>query len=100
MNQYIRWQNEYKINEAISEFLNKYNLKDGYTCMQIATIWKETVGKVIDRYTKQIELKNNKLTLHVTSPIVKKELLMLRSEIIVKLNEKIGKKLVQEIDIR
>jgi len=100
MNHYFRWQNEYKINEAIAEFLDKYHLKDGYACMQIETIWKETVGEVIARYTKRIELKNNILTLHITSPIVKKELLMLRSEIISRLNEKIGKELVHEIEIK
>jgi predicted nucleic acid-binding Zn ribbon protein len=100
MNQYLRHQSEYKINEAIAEFLDKYRLRDDYTRMQIATIWKETVGEVIARYTKNIELKGNKLTLYVTSPIVKKELLMLRSDIIIQLNKKIGKELVTEIDIR
>jgi predicted nucleic acid-binding Zn ribbon protein len=100
MNQYFGGRSEYKINEAIAEFLDKYRLRDGYTGMQIATIWKETIGKNIARYTKQIELKDNKLTLYVTSPVVKKELLMLRSEIIAQLNKKIGKELVQEIDIR
>jgi len=91
MYQHFGGRSEYKINEAIAEFLDKYHLKEGYTRMQIATIWKETIGKEISRYTKQIELKNNKLTLYITSPIVKKELLMLRSEIIEQLNEKIGK---------
>jgi len=100
MSQYFSGRNEYKINEAIADFLDKYNLKDGYTRIQIATIWKETVGKAIARYTKKIELKDNKLTLYVTSSVVKKELLMLRSEITAQLNEKIGKELIQEIDIK
>jgi hypothetical protein len=93
-------QSEYKINEAISDFLDKYRLKDGYTRMQIATIWQETIGKNVALYTKQIELKGDKLILHVTSPVVKKELLMLLSEIITKHNKKIGEKLIQEIDIK
>jgi len=100
MNQYFGGRSEYKINEAIAEFLDKYRLKDGYTRMQIATIWQETIGEVIARSTKKIELKDNKLILYITSPVVKKELLMLRSEIITQLNNKIGKELVREIEVR
>ena len=100
MNQYFGGRSEYKINEAIADFLDKYSLRDGYTRMQIATIWKETIGKNIALYTKQIELKEDKLILYITSPVVKKELLMLRSQIITQLNKKIGKQLIQEIDIR
>ena len=100
MNQQFRRRNECNVNEAITEFLDKYRLMDGYTCMQIDSIWKETIGKTIARYTKNIELKDNKLTIYITSPTVKNELLMLRSEIMDKLNEKIGKELVKVIDIR
>ena len=100
MYQYFEGRSEYKINEAIAEFLDKYRLRDGYTRMQIANLWKETIGKNIALYTKQIELKGNKLILYVTSSVVKKELLMLRSKIITQLNKKIGKELIQEIDIR
>ena len=100
MSQYFNGQSEYKINDAIAAFLDKYRLRDGYMRMQIATIWKETIGENIANFTKEINLKGNKLTLYVTSPIVKKELLMLRSEIIIQLNKKIGKELVQEIEIK
>ena len=100
MYQYLRQQSEYKMSEAIAEFLDKYRLKDDYTRMQIAAIWKKTVGEVIARYTKSVELKGSKLTLYITSPIVKKELMMLRSDIMIQLNKKIGKELITEIEIK
>ncbi len=96
----MRQRSEYKVNEAIIEFLDKYQLRDGYTRIQIAAIWNETVGKVIARYTKKVELNGNKLTIYITSPTVKNELMMLRSEIIAQMNEKIGKELITEVDIR
>ena len=96
----MRQKSEYKINEAIAEFLDKYRLIDGYSRVQIAAIWKEIVGKLIARHTKRIELKESKLIMEINSPTVKNELLMLRSEIIARLNEKIGKELVKEIEIR
>lgn len=100
MNQHSRNRGECKINEAIAEFLEEYNLKDGYIRAQIETIWEKTAGKGIARYTKRIDLKGSKLTIYMTSPLVKKELLMLRSEIILQLNKEIGKELIQEIDIK
>jgi len=100
MYQYFGGQSEYKINEAIAEFLDKYRLKEGVTKYQIAGIWKETVGSAIARYTKRIELKDNKLTAYISSPIVRKELMMLKTEILEQINKKIGQDLVKEIDIK
>jgi predicted nucleic acid-binding Zn ribbon protein len=96
----MEYRSEYNIDEAITQFLDKYRLRDGYVRMQIAAIWKETLGPVIARYTKKTELKNSKLIVYITSPVVKKELMMLKTETIKQLNKKIGKIVVTEIEIR
>ena len=96
----MNYHNEYSLGEAIAEFLEKYNLQDGYTRVQIATIWKETVGKMVASYTKKVELNGSKLTVYITSPTVKNELMMLKTDIIKQLNKAIGKKLIKDIDIR
>jgi hypothetical protein len=100
MGQYIRNTKEHLMRDAIEEFLNIYRLKDGCTRMQIETIWNETLGKIIALHTKKIELSNDILIVHITSPIVKNELRMLKSDIIAKINEKIGKQFIKEIIIR
>ena len=99
MNQHWGHRSEYNINEAITEFLDKYRLNDGYTRMQIDVIWKETIGKAIAKYTRKVELNGSKLTLYITSPTVKNELLMLRTDIIKQLNNRIGKELIKEVII-
>jgi predicted nucleic acid-binding Zn ribbon protein len=100
MSQYFKNKKEYCMHDAIDAFLKKYHLKDAYTHMQIATIWNKTVGKIIALYTKKVELSNNILTVYITSPIVKNELRISKSKLIVRLNEKIGKELIKEIIIR
>ncbi|MDR1181930.1 MAG: DUF721 domain-containing protein [Bacteroidales bacterium] len=100
MGQYFMNQKEYQINEAIDEFLKKYQLKEGYTRMRIATIWNETLGKMIALSTKKVELDNKRLIVYISSPIVKNELKMLKSDIIAKINEKAGKEIITEIIIR
>jgi predicted nucleic acid-binding Zn ribbon protein len=100
MSLYFRNQKEYHLNDAIDEFLSKYRLKEGYVRIQIATIWNNTVGKVIALHTKKVELNNTTLIVYIASPIVKNELVMLKSEIIAKLNEDIGKELIKELIIK
>jgi predicted nucleic acid-binding Zn ribbon protein len=96
----MRKYQEYQINDAIDEFLSRNRLKEGYIRMQIATIWNEMLGKVIALSTKKVELEGSTLTVHISSPIVKNELRMLKSDIVAKLNEKAGKKIITEIIIR
>jgi predicted nucleic acid-binding Zn ribbon protein len=88
------------VNEAIDEFLEKNRLKEGVVKYQIASIWTQTVGNVIARYTKRTDLNNNKLTVYTSSPTVRKELMMLKTEIMEQINKKIGQNLVREIEIK
>ena len=96
----MNYHNEYSLSEAIAEFLEKYHLQDGYTRVQITKIWKETTGKLVASYTKKAELNGSKLTVYITSPTVKNELMMLKTDIIKQLNKAIGKELIKSIDIR
>jgi hypothetical protein len=99
MKQYYRNQKEHNMSDAIEEFLNKYHLKEGYTHTQIVTIWNEILGNAIALCTKKIELSNDTLIVYITSPVVKNELRMSKSDIIDKLNAKMRKQLVKDIII-
>jgi predicted nucleic acid-binding Zn ribbon protein len=95
----MNYSNEYNLGEAIAEFLEKYHLQEGYARVQIAAIWKKTVGKMIAAYTKKVELNSNILIIQITSPAVKQELMMLKTDIIKQLNKSIGKELIKEVEI-
>jgi len=96
----MKRNSECTVNEAIAEFLEKNKLKEGVAKCQIASIWRATVGSAIARYTKRTELNNKRLTVYTSSPIVRKELMMLKTEILEQINKKIGKDLVREIEIK
>ena len=96
----MKRNSECTVKEAIAEFLEKNRLKEGVTKYQIAGIWQEAVGNTIARYTQKIDLNNTKLTVYSSSPIVRKELMMLKTEILEQINKKIGGNLVKEIDIK
>ena len=96
----MKRNSECTVNVAIAEFLDKNRLKEGVTKYQIAGIWAEVVGKPIARYTKRTELDNKKLTVYTSSPIVRKELMMLKSEIMEQVNKKIGQELVKDVVVK
>ena len=96
----MKRNSECTVNVAIEEFLEKNRLREGVVKYQIAGIWRDTVGTAIARYTKRTELNNKKLTVYTSSPIVRKELMMLKTEILEQINKKIGQDLVKEIDIK
>jgi len=96
----MKRNSECTVNTAIEEFLEKNRLREGVAKCQIASIWRATVGSAIARYTKHTELVNRKLTVYTSSPIVRKELMMLKTEILEQINKKIGQNLVGEIEIK
>lgn len=62
--------------------------------------WEETVGKAISVKTSRIYIKNKVLYVHLSSSVVRNELLMLRKAIVDKLNEKVGKKVITDLVLK
>ncbi|MGL4364754.1 MAG: DUF721 domain-containing protein [Bacteroidales bacterium] len=73
------------------------------TLMQRAyvyALWESVVGKTTSKYTKTIYLKNKKLFIELSSSTARNEILMLRKDIVARINEKAKMELVQELFLR
>ncbi|MBY0348180.1 MAG: DUF721 domain-containing protein [Hydrotalea flava] len=91
---------EFSIGDALHQFVNKSNLRNGLRAVQITQIWEEVMGKTIAKYTTKIEIINN--TLFVYTPVgpLKNELQYQKSQIIERINEALQEKLITEVVIR
>ncbi|RWZ89800.1 MAG: DUF721 domain-containing protein [Hydrotalea sp. AMD] len=91
---------EFSIRDALHQFVNKSNLRNGLRAVQITQIWEEVMGKTIAKYTTKIEIINN--TLFVYTPVgpLKNELQYQKSQIIERINEALQEKLITEVVIR
>jgi hypothetical protein len=58
------------------------------------------MGKMVARYTSNLYIQNNTLFVETTSPIVRNELLMMKEDIRVRLNEVVGEELIKTIVFR
>ncbi len=86
--------------EAIKDYIAEMNLGDKLSETALVNSWEETVGKAISSRTSKIYVKDHVLYVHLTSSVVRNELMMLRESLRSKLNEKAGKEVIRDIVLR
>ena len=90
---------EYSIGEAIKNMVNKSNLRNGVRAVQIEEVWENVMGKTIAKYTDKIKIIN--YTLFITTNVgpLKKELMYQKPQILQRINEAFGEKIITQVVI-
>jgi hypothetical protein len=70
---------QYKMNDAIKQFLNQSRIKGDIQAMQIQELWEKIMGKTIARYTENLKIINRTLFITTNVAPLKQELLLLHS---------------------
>jgi hypothetical protein len=91
---------EFHINDAIKGFLRKSHLRNGIRAVQIEEIWEELMGKTIAKYTDKIQIIGQKLFIHTAVGPLKNELMYQKQQIIDRVNEAFGEKVISEVVIQ
>jgi len=86
--------------EAMKDYIREMNLEGKLNEIGIINSWEETVGKAIASRTSKVYIKDKVLYIHLTSSVVRNELLMLRQALKEKLNEKAGTEVVKDIVLK
>jgi predicted nucleic acid-binding Zn ribbon protein len=86
-----------RIGEIISSILKKNGIENRLSEVRIKRAWEELLGKPVARYTKSIFFKNNILYVTISSSIARNEIMLIRDELIIKLNENIGEDIIHKI---
>jgi hypothetical protein len=89
--------NDKSLKEAIEQMLQVYKIKRKYDETGIKASWPELVGKSVANRTKEIYIHDKKLFLRIESSVIKNELLLMRGQIIDKINNEAKGILVEEI---
>ncbi|HOW40884.1 MAG TPA: DUF721 domain-containing protein [Bacteroidales bacterium] len=85
------------LEEAIHDYITEMNLGDKLAETSLINSWEELVGKAISSRTTRIYIKEHVLYIHLSSSVVRNELIMLRESLRNKLNEKSGRELITDI---
>jgi len=86
-----------KLNTTIEGFLESYGLKKGVKQNSAVLYWKEVVGEKISNNTEPQGVEHGTLTVSVSNPTWRQELVFKKKEIIKELNKKIGENTIKEV---
>lgn len=87
------------ISEVLNDLVREYRLGPKLREAAVINAWDNVTGKAITSRTSSIYIKNGVLHVHITSSVVKNELMMLREALRERLNREVGSEVVKEIVI-
>ncbi len=93
----MRKANDKSIKEAIAQMLQVYKIKQRFDETAVIAAWPNLVGKPVANRTKELFVHNKKLYLNIESSVIRNELMLIKSQIIDKINEEAKWIMVEEI---
>lgn len=91
--------NEYTLKQALDEMLKVYRLDTRLHETKVVNAWEKVMGSVINKYTKEVRVRDGVLYVTLTSAAVKQELSYRRTEIAQQLNAECGADIIREVVI-
>ena len=96
----MRKSNQQSIGIVIKKLLKNQKLEGRLKELDVLELSKELLGKNLMKYINDLSIKNGKLIIKVRSAAVRNELSYQKSEIIKKINEQVGNKILKEIILK
>lgn len=96
----MRRSNFQNIGDIVHDLLKELRIDGKLKEVSIMNAWQEVLGEKINRSTSNMYVKNRVLFVYLKSPVVRNELMMLKSGIIKALNEKAGEQVIDDIVFR
>jgi len=93
----MRKTNTQKLSDVLKSYVQENNLERKLSELDLIKSWESVIGKTVARYTQNLHIRNETLFVETTSPVVRNELLMMKEEIRVRLNEVVGSEVVKTI---
>lgn len=91
---------EASIKTVMARFFRSLNIDADFEQERVVKAWEEITGELIKKMTMKIYLKGGVLYVHVNSPALKSELMMVRTSLCDRLNERLGGKMVKAVYIK
>ncbi len=97
---YPRKDAEHLVGDVIQKMLTETNLARPYLERKAVAVWNGLVGPALMRYISKVEFKGDTLYVHVISPLVRNELMMLREDLLYKMHKEIDERQLKKIVIK
>jgi G:T/U-mismatch repair DNA glycosylase len=91
---------QYSMQQALQQFIQKSKNKQAFQAIQIEAVWETLMGKTVARYTDKIQIQGTKLFITTSVAPLKQELSYQKRQIIERVNEVLGDRVIDEVVIR
>ena len=93
----MRRNNAEQIGDVIRFFLRQQGLESPLNEYRLVQAWSDVVGPAMARYTSNFYIKNQTLHVHLTSAVLRQELMMARELLVKNLNQQVGAQVIIDI---
>jgi len=95
-----RANEEKSMKDLMDIFKQKHKLSPGLDKVDVEKAWMNELGPAMKNYTDTVRFKNNILTVHLSSSTLREELSYGNAKIVKRLNDSLGRELIQKIILR
>lgn len=88
------------LRELIDKMLRSYGLGPKLDEVKLVKCWEDVVGPMISKHTKNIYFREGTLYVELDSAPLRQELSFAKTKLLEKLNQEMGKNLVQKLQIK
>ena len=85
------------IDKIVNMFLRQNGLETPLLQKRLVDAWDSMAGKTIARYTEDKFIRNHVLYVKISSPAMRSDLSMIRTELVNKLNQHVGARIIIDI---
>ena len=95
-----KWDTSSKLSEVMLEILRENDLGKKMLENRAISLWQVIIGPTVAHATKDVYIKDGVMFVHLTSSVVRHELIMLRGKIMQRINEAVGQNIITDIVFR
>ena len=92
--------NTESLKDVIDRFLKQNKLDKKYDLQSVVAIWENLLGKLIADKTRELYIHNKTLFVKLESSVIRNELSFAKNKLIKKINQMMGKEIINEIVFR
>lgn len=96
----MKKDNQLSIGDAIKQLFHSIRIEDKVAEVRIKELWPTMMGAAIHRYTGEIYFNKGILTIYINSAPLKQDLQFSKQQIIDRVNDELGERVVKEVVIR
>lgn len=85
------------LHDLIMRNLREQGLETPLLQKRLVESWPLVAGPAIERYTRDVVIRNQTLYVHLTNPALRADLSMRRAELVKKLNDYVGSQVIADV---